>query len=389
MSELATVVLVLPLFYGHARRIREGVAAHVEAHGGWRLVECEPAQAETDPRVFAKADAVIAWTRPGAEWLERLARGGMPVVHCGDWASGDSPVAVVATDWPSLAELAIRHFRELGLGACALAGRSLGPGEPLRERVVRFHRMVRCMGMEPFVHRMDEHAWPGLPAGRPDEGLAAFLAGLPPRSGVLCEDDPAAVRVIETAHAAGLEVPRDLAVIGQGNRLVGRTGRPAVTTIVPPGTEIGLKAAEVLAARLLGAPAGGTWRVECRDLLVRGSTVMETGDLALERAWRLFDRRAELGVTVQELAVKAGLSGKTLVKRFRERFGIDPSVEIRRRRHEEAKRLIRETDLGLAEVGARCGFPSPSNFFNFFRRHSGMGPAEFRRKMREENPPSA
>lgn len=46
-----------------------------------------------------------------------------------------------------------------------------------------------------------------------------------------------------------------------------------------------------------------------------------------------------------------------------------------------AKRLLRDTELPVAEVGAAVGLTDPSYFSRFFKRQSGMTPLDFRRKM--------
>ncbi|MFD0892832.1 substrate-binding domain-containing protein [Luteolibacter ambystomatis] len=377
---IPTVMLALPLFYGQARRIREGVMAHVDRHGGWRLVECDLEQAASRPEVFTGVDAVITWTGGDTGWMKGLDARGLPVVNCMDDPPAVPGISRVATEWPSLARLVVAHFKDLGLEHAAYLERRIGTGSSRHHRLKALREITREAGITCHGHELRAHAWPGTAPAADEHKVADFLRALPKPCGVLCEDDPAAVRVLEIAARHGLRVPSDLAVVGQGNRLIGRTGRPALTTIVPPGEEIGLKAAEVLSERMAGRlPPGGLWLLPCTDLLIRDSTQTAAADPALERAWRLFDRRVLEGITVQELAAAAGVSTKTLVKRFGTRFGIDPAGEIRRRRTEEAKRLLAETDTPVAEIGRRCGFPSPSNFFNFFRRNTGASPTDFRR----------
>ena len=47
-----------------------------------------------------------------------------------------------------------------------------------------------------------------------------------------------------------------------------------------------------------------------------------------------------------------------------------------------AKRLLRDTELPVAEVAAAIGLTDPSYFSRFFKRQSGITPLTFRRKMR-------
>ncbi|GAB3975042.1 hypothetical protein GCM10027615_41700 [Plantactinospora veratri] len=44
----------------------------------------------------------------------------------------------------------------------------------------------------------------------------------------------------------------------------------------------------------------------------------------------------------------------------------------------QARRLLAATDLSVAEVGRRLGFPEPTNFGRFFHREVGHSPGAFR-----------
>ena len=48
----------------------------------------------------------------------------------------------------------------------------------------------------------------------------------------------------------------------------------------------------------------------------------------------------------------------------------------------EAKRLLAESDLAVAEVGARLGFSEATNFGRFFARTVGSSPGQFRAESR-------
>ena len=47
------------------------------------------------------------------------------------------------------------------------------------------------------------------------------------------------------------------------------------------------------------------------------------------------------------------------------------AVAIRRRKLEEVCRLLRETDLPIGEIAARCGFPVQTHLNAVFRRTYG------------------
>lgn len=51
---------------------------------------------------------------------------------------------------------------------------------------------------------------------------------------------------------------------------------------------------------------------------------------------------------------------------------------------EKAKALMRDTPLGLSQIGLDCGFADQSHFSRGFLRLTGMSPASWRRFQRLE-----
>lgn len=69
---------------------------------------------------------------------------------------------------------------------------------------------------------------------------------------VICGSDILAQGLIVEAHAAGLRVPADIAVVGFGNLQVASDMRPTITTVDVDGGRIGREAVRVLRARTAG-----------------------------------------------------------------------------------------------------------------------------------------
>lgn len=69
---------------------------------------------------------------------------------------------------------------------------------------------------------------------------------------------------------------------------------------------------------------------------------------------------------------------------FKREYGVSPINYLIRRRIEESRYLLRETDLSLSQIAQILGFSSPSYFSQSFRRSQGMSPMEFRRQAAEK-----
>ncbi|MEL7114061.1 MAG: AraC family transcriptional regulator [Pseudomonadota bacterium] len=82
---------------------------------------------------------------------------------------------------------------------------------------------------------------------------------------------------------------------------------------------------------------------------------------------------------VATLAAEVGMSRSAFVDRFTELVGVGPRRYILRNRMQTASRLLRETDLTLAEVAHRVGYDAPEAFSRAFKRENGRAPSDWRR----------
>jgi DNA-binding LacI/PurR family transcriptional regulator len=67
---------------------------------------------------------------------------------------------------------------------------------------------------------------------------------------LLCENDQTAIGVLAACRKAGIEVPRDLSVVGFDGTEIGRYTHPALTTVEVPLAEIGRRGIEELLLRI-------------------------------------------------------------------------------------------------------------------------------------------
>lgn len=63
---------------------------------------------------------------------------------------------------------------------------------------------------------------------------------------------------------------------------------------------------------------------------------------------------------------------------FKREMGVGVTQYITRIRMEQAQRLLKETDLKIAQVAEKVGLSDPRYFNTVFKRHTGMTPAVFR-----------
>ena len=85
-----------------------------------------------------------------------------------------------------------------------------------------------------------------------------------------------------------------------------------------------------------------------------------------------------------ELAHRHGLSRTTFRRRWIETFGVPPARWLQQARIAEARRLVVETTLSIAEVATRCGFNDAFYFSRCFRSATGLSPRDYRTTFRLE-----
>lgn len=95
------------------------------------------------------------------------------------------------------------------------------------------------------------------------------------------------------------------------------------------------------------------------------------------------DANLHRDVPLDELAGIAGLSTTHFARAFRNSLGEPPNRYFRRRRIERAKRLLVDSDQGIAQIALDCGYAAQSHFTTAFKQQTMTTPAAWRRSRRE------
>ncbi|WEB42940.1 LacI family transcriptional regulator [Streptomyces yunnanensis] len=175
----------------------------------------------------------------------------------------------VSPDDRAAVELAVTHLTALGHRRIGLA---VGPKRfvPVQRKIEGFLRCAQeRLGMdaaeaEPFV----QHSLYTL------EGGQAAAAALIERgaTAIVCASDMMALGAIRAARQRGLDVPREMSVVGFDDSPLIAFTDPPLTTIRQPVQAMGQAAVRALLEEIGGTPAPPSEFVFHPELVVRGST---------------------------------------------------------------------------------------------------------------------
>ena len=210
--------------------------------------------------------------------------------------------------------------------------------------------------------------------------LADELTALPTPCGVMAYNDRCAREVIDACNLAGLSIPSQIQVVGVDDQQeICENVRPRLTSIEPDFEGIGYLLAQRMDELLTTGKAKKSSICGVKRIVERETTRDLSGAARLvTAAEKYINANACLGLppspkglVPSALAAALKVSRRYLEIRFKEVKGEGIAEAIRRRKLEEVCRMLRETDLPIGEIAARCGFPVATHLNALFRRTFG------------------
>lgn len=127
-----------------------------------------------------------------------------------------------------------------------------------------------------------------------------------------------------------------------------------------------------LAAHLLQYYAAGKHPLQNTTSLTRTS---------IQQAVEYINEHLTEDLSLEAIATSIGMSQYHFCRVFKQAMGLTPWQYVVRQRIEEAKRLLAIPQLSIAEISQRLGFSTQGQFANFFRKHVGVSPKQYRQGM--------
>ena len=413
MSKLAQrrlVVAAISLDSVAGREALRGVTSAAERLG-WSLetVDFDFIRKDWTPyrSLLARADGAIV--RPGDALADgTLAALGIPIVAIDhldpDWSPaiprrspGKGPWASVCIDTEALVAAAADELLATGRKCFAFVPMPrANPWSKVRGRL--FKARIRDAGCIARLYEpVTEWNW-----AEERESLSRWFARLPRPFGVFAANDMLAKFALDACRAAGLDVPRDAAIVGaDDDPTFCLTARPNLSSVRIDFEESGRLAAGTLDS-LFGRP-------QPKRILFPRYGVLGVSRRASTRVDPAPEQRADprLGdglafvesrssdplIGVGDVARAIGV-GRRQAERIFAANGKSIRLCIEESRLVRARELLAGSDKTAAAIAVECGFASETYFSRLFRRRHSMSPGTWRRNetfrpVRRGDPPQA
>jgi len=368
------------------RRLIHGVLSYARIHGPWDIWLEARGQSESLrlPRGWC-GDGVIA--RVSTEAMAgHLSERKVPVVNVSGIKVKGAEFQRVCTDNDRFAEVAVSHFFDRGIRNVAYIGLySRGYSLDRQEAVQRACQLYDCR-FEVFRHSQSttlntKHAnrWE-----QERRKIGDWLLRLPKPTGVLAWGVRRGNDVIEEAMHRGIQIPEDIAVLGDDDELLCEAAQPPLSGVKVPSEQIGLEAAAILHQLMQGKKvAQRELKLAPSGVVSRASTdVLAISDEEVAEAIRLIRSSANRPLTVADVADTLAISRRSLERRFKTILHRSIGEEIARVRLDQAKLLLETTEMQIPAVAQASGYGSPEYLATIFKRHTGLTPRQYRQQCR-------
>lgn len=188
---------------------------------------------------------VITGVMHSPEARRLLLSSGIPVVETWDYTA--TPIdMVIGPQHDKLGAAVCRHLVQRGRRRPALIS---GDDERAARRCAGFQKAARRAGLP-----LPPVQWVPAPTthGSGRMALAALLDGGADIDAVFCSSDLLALGVVTEAQQRGLQLPRDLAVVGFGDLDFAATVSPSLSSVQIDGATMGATAGQMIADRAEG-----------------------------------------------------------------------------------------------------------------------------------------
>lgn len=365
---------ILLAFGAYDFRVHRGVVKYAR-EAGWHLTVEGEGGSSRAPWGW-EGDGIITGGGASPEQVDFLAAAKVPVVDLG-WSHPELKFPRMLSDNQATGMQAAHHFVSKGFHNFLFFCRSRSWYGT--ERFDAFSASVDAAG---FRAARSDFAPHGLTWLEHREWIRQQICTHPFPLAVLCSNDESASKVIDICAQSGVLIPDQVSILGIGNdETICETLAVKLSSVDNNQVGHGEQAAALLARCINGeTPSLIPYRVPSLGVVVRESTdIFAVQHPGVSKAVRYIHQHFADPIGVLDIAEVAGLSRQGLNKAFRQHLRRSPGSELRRMRLNEARRLLKETDLPLEHIAESVGYSSATSLCITFQRAFGHPPSKLRR----------
>lgn len=106
--------------------------------------------------------------------------------------------------------------------------------------------------------------------------------------------------------------------------------------------------------------------------------VTDHGDKPILRAQNLIHREYGRRLILAEMAIEAGLSERTFIRRFTRSTGLRPVEYLQQQRLQKGRELLENTRHTIEQIAWLVGYEDTGSFRRIFQKHAGLTPIRYR-----------
>lgn len=379
-----TIIVALWLAGSAGRKQLTGILRYVNNGRPWSV------QLITDPKDFTndvlskaekeKVDGIII--HADARSADNLATSAIPTVLLDfpppKLARRTKAVSVILDSDEAIGEVAARYFLELGTFASyAFIPDAANRGwSRLRER--GFERTLRHERISCNVYNQAKgplHTW---------------LKALPRPAAVLSAYDIGAQETIDACKKAGLEIPKQVSVLGVDNdELICDYTNPSISSVRIDHEVLGFEAARTL-EHLMRHPKTNRLKkifMPVGKVVERESTAaIAPGTHLVQKALAYIEKHACDGIGVPDVVRFLGVSRRLIDRRFSAATGSSIHRAIENCRLEQVKKRLKTTQLSIKKISRLCGYANEQRLKYVFKQRVGCSMSDWRNQQRSNDP---
>jgi LacI family transcriptional regulator len=226
---------------------------------------------EIEQQLSWQVDALVLASVQTPKDLVQLEKSGIPLIHL-HGVSGHFKSNSIAPNEEEIGYLAGSHLARIGCRRIASVRVPSGPSSALRFKGFKAALSEARLRFFPELNTVPQ----AIGENDYDRGVRVgrlLISGQIKPDGIICDTDLTAVGVMDVVSASGLEIPKEIAVIGCGNDLRLCEMRIPLSSVDLSSTEIGKRAAQLALKLMSQAKAGKVKSITVSPtLVIRAST---------------------------------------------------------------------------------------------------------------------